>query len=190
MWMIWNMIWIWSSLDLNCQPPTSTLPEPVETTAPKKWQAERVRSAEAQAWQQAEVALEAAKVRRVVTKGRDGWGMTWWSDWNILKHHQNKVLLCFFFLETRSSFTLGRFCIERFEIAGLRMFGRQWIWFKTWSRDHWGRLRRTSYRRRWMLDLMKVRWHHVVSADPTPWNVKGIIVPWSQIWGWSVKIGS
>lgn len=90
----------WYEIDLplistvNLQP--QPLPEPVETTAPKKWQAERVRSAEAQAWQQAEVALEAAKVRRVVTKGRDGWGMTWWSDWNILKHHQNKVLLCFF----------------------------------------------------------------------------------------------
>ena len=117
----------------------------------------------------------------------EGWpGEAIETYWNTIK----TGCYCVFFLETRSSFPLGRFCIERFEIAGLRMFGRQWIWFKTWSRDHWGRLRRTSYRRRWMLDLMKVRWHHVVSTDPTPWNVKGIIVPWSQIWGWSVKIGS
>lgn len=84
-----------------------------------------MRSAEAQAWQQAEVALEAAKVRRVVTKEKG-----WMRDDLVkrLKHIETpskQGATVFFFLETRSSFTLGRFCIERFEIAGLRMFGRQ-----------------------------------------------------------------
>lgn len=51
----------------------------------------------------------------LLPKRRDGWGMTWWSDWNILKHHQNKVLLCFF------SWRRGRHSLwEDFVSKGLR----------------------------------------------------------------------